>query len=137
MQCTDPCGIITAWRLLVKLARSKAMSRKRTSIDGVIDETSLDLQSPPKARLPSSLLDGATSIHRGSAIAASELDSLYFSEEQPREVVFDAEDATQNREGDPGIVPAPPSSKTNLNQIKEDTAILEDAEIESLVSDPE
>ena len=110
------------------------MSTKRTSIDDTVDETSLDIQKPPRARLSFPLPGRATSVLRGSPIRASELERLDPSRQQPLEVVFDAEETLKNEGDGRSIVRKPSSAKARSKPVQEDAILLEDYEIEALVS---
>lgn len=124
----------------MNFVQSKASPPKRTSIDGIVDDPIQDLQKPPKVRLVQRLSGTATSIQRGSAVRASELESLRFSPSSSHEVVFDAE-AAEDRSTKPdlgSLVDTHPSQKeVDSKRGKEDAVKLNDADIGELVAEPE
>ena len=134
MHCSsDPCGIGTAWSIIITALKTRASKQKRTSVDGVIlEETELDLKKASDER-PTNRLSGiASHVRRGTAATVSELVSLRRPSQLPSEVMFDAEEEVGE-----GVIakPTPALMRTDLDRAR-DANELDDADIESLVSTP-
>ena len=136
--CHDPCGLTTAWYIILAALNSKRRYKKRTSFDGVIIEETFDLQMPPKAK--KRLSGNASSIKRGSAVTFSELRKLRpYEKATPTTVVFDVD--LENYADEAGTASvlnqARAKSPADASTHEEDATTLDDADIESLVSDQE
>ena len=135
MKCSDPCGLVTAWTTCVTAIRNKVKPRKRTSIDGVIiEELHPNLSKASHERWTKRLSGNASTIYRGTALTASELEGLRRSYQIPNETIFDAEEATDDTTDNIILRPKPALMRTDLKSAKEDANELDEAEIESLVS---
>lgn len=136
MRCSDPCGVVTAWQVIVIAVKTKT-HRKRTSVDGVIiDETDLDLRKASQDRPAKRLSGSKSTVRRGTAVTASELEGLRRPSQIPGEVMFDAENPEDDPEDDIITKPKLALMRTDLDRQK-DANELDDPEIESLVSSPQ